>query len=249
MKISGIVEFSEELRHKIDLQRMEDFRIEDYVFGFYPRDCDSSQCQPFKAWEKLNSGKEVIKYPQSLPDKRKIALTTFNDAADAGINLINTIKDVGLEVYKIYKDKKDRNDTRLAAIHKTGNDISALFKGTCNVFIYKDTDKHKGKTDFYGVLYKDAFTVANTPYSIFAFREGIYRTTSKCRREHHWFASGEDNTYERLAFWKKRLEIFRHLERNFAFERQGKILSQEQLEETRVFAKDYLNPAIKNPQT
>ena len=72
MKISGIVEFSEELRHKIDPQRPEDFKIEEDVFGFFPRDCDSSQYQPFKAWEKLNEGKELIKYPQSLPDERKI---------------------------------------------------------------------------------------------------------------------------------------------------------------------------------
>lgn len=248
LKICGVVEFSKELRHKINTIKPEVFRITGQSLSFFPTDCDSLENRPVESWEELNAQKRIFRYLEPTRIQGGLYSEATGEAVDAAISIVNILKDLGLEVDKRINQRKQRNQTRLAAIHKTGHDLSVIFGGTCNVFIYKDTDHHKGDADFYGILFEDTFTIATTPYRVFIFREGTFSTINKCRREHHWFALGIDNDFALLSFWKKRLLVLRHPKRFFHFERQGKILSHKQLENAIKLAHDYLYPAPNDEQ-
>jgi len=238
LKIFGVVEFSQELRHKIDPHKPEIFKVTGYSFKFFPTDPDPYEKSPFDTWEELNAGNRLVRYSVG-GGLRSVA---FGEGVDAAIAIANTLKDIGKEIYQVVSAKRERNEKRLATINEAGQDLAVIFKGTCNVFIHKNTDKHKGNPDFYGVLFKDTFTIENTSYKVFVFREGTFSITEKCRREHHWFASGEDNNFARLSFWQKRFSIFRRPKRSFHFERQGKILSNNQLKEAQELANKYFKP-------
>ncbi len=240
LKICGVVEFSKELRHKINFAKPEVFRITGQSLSFFPIDCDPLENHPVESWEELNAGKLIFRhYFEDTQNQNGL-----EEASDGTTSTVSPLKDLLLNVDKKIHDKKQRNQTRFTALHKTGHDLSVIFGGTCNVFIYKDTEHHKGELDFYGVLFEDIFTVATTPYKVLVFREGTFGTISKCRKEHHWFALGIDNNFSLLSFWKKNFAVFRHPKRSFHFERQGKILSQKQLGNAIKVAHDYLYPAV-----
>ncbi len=245
LKVFGVIEFSQELRHKIDLHNPEIFNVTGFSFKFIPTDCDQYEKSPFDSWEEINApGRTLIRFSPGGGLKTSVA---FGEGVDKAIQIVNTLRDIGKDIYQVISAKRERNEKRLATINEAGQDLATIFKGTCNVFIHKNTDKHKGDADFYGVLFEDTFTIERTSYRVYIFREGTFSITGKCRREHHWFASGEDNNFARLSFWQKRLKIFRHPKRSFHFERQGKILSNKQLTEAQKLANSYFKPTTAAP--
>lgn len=253
LKIFGVVGFFQALQHKIDPHKPEIFRIKDIELKFFPSDFASFQKNPVDTWEQDNEEKTLFtRYLKVLPppppvksEKRGFAAT---GAIEAGISIVNTLKDIALEINKVFSEKKKRNQSRSAIISKVGDDLSAIFNKTCNVFIHKRTDRHEGNPEFYGVLFEDIFIFESTSYKVYVFREGAFRIRDKCRREHHWFASGKDKKFARLSFWRKglyTLYAFWPPQRSYNFERQGEILSQQQLTNAKEGAKKYLSSAIK----
>jgi len=260
--ISGAVEFSEELKHQI---KSENVIIGGCSFQFNPLNCNPLDHLPLDVWRAENADQEIIEYPrfegyrtdrlggrdEYMNQEVSIGLVQIVEKVMPVVKLlvgsdvmpvINAIKDLGLEISKAMEQKKKKRLMVKIVIFKLGMKMFEIFGKTCNILIHKYTASHNFTADLYGVLYEKFFFIdPSTPFKIFVFREGSMSVPKQCRKEHHWFAYGRDNTFKLATCW----ENFLSSSKPFSFQRQGRILSQDLLEEAREKATEYLNSVFK----
>jgi len=254
--ISGIVDFSEELEHQM---KSENVIIGGCSFQFNPRNCNPLDYEPLRVWKIENSHQKIIEYPEErskrsaygaasgiiekgiMPLLQALAGSQLdvNNFIQSAMPVITAIKDLYLEVSKAMKEKKEKRLMIKTLIFKLGMEMFKIFGKTCNILIHKYTASHNFTADLYGVLYEETFFIdPKTPFKLIVFREGSMSIPKECRKEHHWFAYGRDNTFQLSSFWGSFLIPSGKL---LSFQRQGKVLSKKLLQAARAKAKYYID--------